>query len=127
LRWNLAIVLVQLHTGILFLDEIGRPPAFCAEPLLGSGIPSDDNVFHLNLTSCFVVGLLVLGVIGASMECKLLIALKLKVPFRFIVRFASERVEGLKTQAHSEQPQPRKRCCSIHTSFRLMAAPPIPI
>ncbi len=29
--------------------------------------------------------------------------------------------EGLKTQVHSEQPQHRKRCCSTHTSFRLMA------
>src|ERR1035437_3778383 len=27
-------------------------------------------------------------------------------------------LEGLKTQAHSEQPKPRKRCCSIHTRFR---------
>jgi hypothetical protein len=26
--------------------------------------------------------------------------------------------EGLNTQAHSEQPQPRKRSCSIHTSLR---------
>ena len=31
--------------------------------------------------------------------------------------------EALKTQAHSEHPKPRKRCCSIHTSLRLMAAP----
>jgi hypothetical protein len=30
--------------------------------------------------------------------------------------------EGLKTQAHSEQPQHRKSGCSTHTSFRLMAA-----
>ncbi len=30
--------------------------------------------------------------------------------------------EGLKTQAHSEQPQPRKRARSIHTSARLIAA-----
>jgi hypothetical protein len=30
--------------------------------------------------------------------------------------------EGLKTQAHSEQPQPRKRGRSIHTNSRLMAA-----
>ena len=27
---------------------------------------------------------------------------------------------GLNRQPHSEQPKPRKRCCSIHTSFRLM-------
>jgi hypothetical protein len=30
--------------------------------------------------------------------------------------------EGLKRQPHSEQPNPRKRCWSIHTSFRLMAS-----
>jgi len=30
--------------------------------------------------------------------------------------------EGLNRQPHSEQPKPRKRCCSIQTSFRLMAA-----
>jgi len=30
--------------------------------------------------------------------------------------------EGLNRQPHSEQPKPRKRSCSIHTSFRLMAA-----
>jgi hypothetical protein len=30
--------------------------------------------------------------------------------------------EGLKTQVHSEQPQPRKRGRSIHTNSRLMAA-----
>jgi hypothetical protein len=29
--------------------------------------------------------------------------------------------EDLKTQAHSEQPKPRNRSCSIHTSFRFMA------
>ena len=29
--------------------------------------------------------------------------------------------EELKTQAHSEQPQPRKRSCSIHTSLRRAA------
>jgi hypothetical protein len=84
-------VLVQLHAGILFIDEIGRPPAFCAEPVLGTGIPSDNNVYHLNLTSCFVLGLLVLGVIGANMECKLPPALQLKVPLRFVERFARER------------------------------------
>src|ERR1700693_1556220 len=28
--------------------------------------------------------------------------------------------EKLNRQLHSEQPKPRKRCCSIHTSFRLM-------
>jgi hypothetical protein len=27
----------------------------------------------------------------------------------------------LNRQPHSEQPKPRKRCCSIHTSLRLMA------
>ena len=30
--------------------------------------------------------------------------------------------EGLNRQSHSEQPKPRKRCRSIHTSFRLMVA-----
>jgi hypothetical protein len=29
--------------------------------------------------------------------------------------------EGLNTQAHPEQPQPRKCCCSTHTSLRLIA------
>jgi hypothetical protein len=28
----------------------------------------------------------------------------------------------LNRQPHSEQPKPRKPCCSIHTSFRIMAA-----
>jgi TonB family protein len=42
-------------------------------------------------------------------------------------RFASSKdlpvgaPEGLKTHAHSEQPQPRKRSCSIHTSLRRAA------
>jgi hypothetical protein len=30
--------------------------------------------------------------------------------------------EGLNTHAHSEQPQPLKRCSSIHTSLRRMAS-----
>ena len=30
--------------------------------------------------------------------------------------------EGLNRQPHTEQPKPRKCCCSIHTSSRLMAA-----
>jgi hypothetical protein len=30
--------------------------------------------------------------------------------------------EGLNTHAHSEQPQPKKPCCSIHTSSRRMAS-----
>lgn len=30
-------------------------------------------------------------------------------------------LEDLKTQAHSEQPKPRKRSCSIHINFRVMA------
>lgn len=36
-------------------------------------------------------GLLVLGVIGANMRRKFLVALQLKVPLRFVERFASER------------------------------------
>jgi hypothetical protein len=32
--------------------------------------------------------------------------------------------EGVNRQSHSEQPKPRKRCCSIHTSFRLIAGHP---
>src|ERR1700733_6338887 len=30
--------------------------------------------------------------------------------------------EGLNRQSHSEQPKPRKRCFSIHTSFRFIVA-----
>jgi len=45
----------------------------------------------------------------------------LKAPQASRSRSPVSAPEGLKSQAHSEQPQPRKRCCSIHTSFRLMA------
>src|SRR5229473_6314269 len=55
------------------------------------------------------------------MQHKLLVALQLKVPLASSKDLPVGAPEGLKTQAHSEQPQPRKRSCPIHTSSRRAA------
>lgn len=60
-------------------------------------------------------------VIDANMRRKLSVALQLEVAHHFIERCADAPVglpEGLNRQPHSEQPKPRKRSCSIHTSLR---------
>src|ERR1700692_3343474 len=62
------------------------------------------------------------GVIDANMGCKSLSRCDSKA---YIISSKDLLVgvpDVLERQPHSEQPNPRKRCCSIHTSFLLMAA-----
>jgi hypothetical protein len=76
----------------------------------------------LNYSAFLLVVLFALG--GSAQTCNVNSLSRCDSKFRIISSkdLPAGGLEGLKTQAHCEQPQPRKRCCSIHTSFRLMAA-----
>src|ERR1700730_15671057 len=43
---DLALVLIQLYVCIMHTGVVGGATTFCAEPLTGSGIPADVQVFH---------------------------------------------------------------------------------
>ena len=58
----------------------------------------------------------------ADVRSELFVAARLKVPLHLISSIFSPvgGPRGLKTHAHWEQPQPRKRDWAIHTSSRIM-------